>query len=97
MKRVIALVFLALLMINCSKNQVVVGSNNIIIQEKQLSVYDRIEVSGSYDVIFTDGEVGKIRIKNSRNRWGGFSHGKSLRLSLLLCGKHARSFGKGNL
>lgn len=67
MKRVIALVFLALLMINCSKNQVVVGSNNIIIQEKQLSVYDRIEVLGSYDVIFTDGEVGKIRIKAPDN------------------------------
>ena len=67
MKRVIALVFLALLMINCSKNQVVVGSNNIIIQEKQLSVYDRIEVLGSYDVIFTDGEVGKIKIKAPDN------------------------------
>ena len=67
MKRVIALVFLALLMINCSKNQVVVGSKNIIIQEKQLSVYDRIEVLGSYDVIFTDGEVGKIKIKAPDN------------------------------
>ena len=67
MKRVIALVFLALLMINCSKNQVVVGSNNIITQEKQLSAYDRIEVLGSYDVIFTDGEVGKIRIKAPDN------------------------------
>ena len=67
MKRVIALVFLALLMINCSKNQVVVGSNNIITQEKQLSVYDRIEVLGSYDVIFTDGEVGKIKIKAPDN------------------------------
>ena len=67
MKRVIALVFLALLMINCSKNQVVVGSNNIIIQEKQLSVYDRIEVLGSYNVIFTDGEVGKIKIKAPDN------------------------------
>ena len=67
MKRVIALVFLALLMISCSKNQVVVGSNNIITQEKQLSAYDRIEVLGSYDVIFTDGEVGKIRIKAPDN------------------------------
>ena len=67
MKRIIALVFLALLMINCSKNQVVVGSNNIITQEKQLSVYDRIEVLGSYDVIFTDGEVGKIKIKAPDN------------------------------
>ena len=67
MKRVIALVFLALLMINCSKNQVVVGSNNIITQEKQLSVYDRIEVLGNYDVIFTDGEVGKIKIKAPDN------------------------------
>ena len=67
MKRVIALVFLALLLINCSKNQVVVGSNNIITQEKQLSVYDRIEVLGSYDVIFTDGEVGKIKIKAPDN------------------------------
>jgi len=67
MKRVIALVFLALLMINCSKNQVVVGSNNIITQEKQLSVYDRIEVLSSYDVIFTDGEVGKIKIKAPDN------------------------------
>ena len=67
MKRVIALVFLALLMINCSKNQVVVGSNNIITQEKQLSAYDRIEVLGSYDVIFTDGEVGKIKIKAPDN------------------------------
>lgn len=67
MKRVIALVFLALLLINCSKNQVVVGSNNIITQEKQLSVYDRIEVLGSYDVIFTDGEVGKIKIKAPNN------------------------------
>ena len=63
MKRVIALVFLALLLINCSKGQVVVGSSNIISQEKQLSAYDRIEVLGSYDVIFTDGEVGKIRRK----------------------------------
>ena len=67
MKRVIALVFLALLLINCSKDQVVVGSNNIITQEKQLSVYDRIEVLGSYDVIFTDGEVGKIKIKAPDN------------------------------
>ena len=67
MKRVIALVFLALLLINCSKGQVVVGSNNIITQEKQLSVYDRIEVLGSYDVIFTDGEVGKIKIKAPDN------------------------------
>ncbi len=67
MKRIIALVFLALLLINCSKNQVVVGSNNIITQEKQLSAYDRIEVLGSYDVIFTDGEVGKIRIKAPDN------------------------------
>ena len=67
MKRIIALVFLALLMINCSKNQVVVGSNNIITQEKQLSAYDRIEVLGSYDVIFTDGEVGKIKIKAPDN------------------------------
>ena len=67
MKRVIALVFLALLMINCSKNQVVVGSNNIITQEKQLSAYDRIEVLGSYEVIFTDGEVGKIKIKAPDN------------------------------
>ena len=67
MKRVIALVFLALLLINCSKGQVVVGSNNIITQEKQLSAYDRIEVLGSYDVIFTDGEVGKIRIKAPDN------------------------------
>ena len=67
MKRVIALVFLALLLINCSKNQVVVGSNNIITQEKQLSVYDRIEVLSSYDVIFTDGEVGKIKIKAPDN------------------------------
>ena len=67
MKRVIALVFLALLLISCSKNQVVVGSNNIITQEKQLSAYDRIEVLGSYDVIFTDGEVGKIRIKAPDN------------------------------
>ncbi len=67
MKRVITLVFLALLLINCSKNQVIVGSNNIITQEKQLSVYDRIEVLGSYDVIFTDGEVGKIRIKAPDN------------------------------
>jgi hypothetical protein len=67
MKRVIALVFLALLMINCSKGQVVVGSSNIISQEKQLSAYDRIEVLGSYDVIFTDGEVGKIRIKAPDN------------------------------
>ena len=67
MKRVIALVFLALLMINCSKNQVVEGSKNIITQEKQLSAYDRIEVLGSYDVIFTDGEVGKIRIKAPDN------------------------------
>jgi len=67
MKRVIALVFLALLMINCSKNQVVVGSNNIITQEKQLSAYDRVEVLGSYNVIFTDGEVGKIRIKAPDN------------------------------
>ena len=67
MKRVIALVFLALLLINCSKNQVVVGSNNIITQEKQLSAYDRIEVLGSYDVIFTDGEVGKIKIKAPDN------------------------------
>ena len=67
MKRVIALVFLALLMINCSKNQVVVGSNNIITQEKQLSAYDKIEVLGSYDVIFTDGEVGKIKIKAPDN------------------------------
>ena len=67
MKRVIALVFLALLLVNCSKNQVVVGSNNIITQEKQLSVYDRIEVLGSYDVIFTDGEVGKIKIKAPAN------------------------------
>ena len=63
MKRVIALVFLALLLINCSKGQVVVGSSNIISLEKQLSAYDRIEVLGSYDVIFTDGEVGKIKIK----------------------------------
>jgi len=67
MKRVIALVFLALLLINCSKDQVVVGSNNIITQEKQLSAYDRIEVLGSYDVIFTDGEVGKIKIKAPDN------------------------------
>ena len=67
MKRVITLVFLALLLINCSKNQVIVGSNNIITQEKQLSVYDRIEVLGSYDVIFTDGEVGKIKIKAPDN------------------------------
>ena len=67
MKRIIALVFLALLLINCSKNQVVVGSNNIITQEKQLSAYDRIEVLGSYDVIFTDGEVGRIRIKAPDN------------------------------
>lgn len=67
MKRVIALVFLALLMINYSKGQVVVGSKNIITQEKQLSVYDRIEVLGSYDVIFTDGEVGKIKIKAPDN------------------------------
>ena len=67
MKRVIVLVFLALLLISCSKNQVVVGSNNIITQEKQLSAYDRIEVLGSYDVIFTDGEVGKIRIKAPDN------------------------------
>ena len=67
MKRIIALVFLALLLINCSKGQVVVGSNNIITQEKQLSVYDRIEVLGSYDVIFTDGEVGKIKIKAPDN------------------------------
>jgi len=67
MKRVIALVFLALLLINCSKGQVVVGSKNIITQEKQLSVYDRIEVLGSYDVIFTDGEVGKIKIKAPDN------------------------------
>ena len=67
MKRVIALVFLALLLINCSKGQVVVGSNNIITQEKQLSAYDRIEVLGSYDVIFTDGEVGKIKIKAPDN------------------------------
>ena len=67
MKRVIALVFLALLLISCSKNQVVVGSNNIITQEKQLSAYDRIEVLGSYDVIFTDGEVGKIKIKAPDN------------------------------
>ena len=67
MKRVIALVFLALLLINCSKGQVVVGNSNIISQEKQLSAYDRIEVLGSYDVIFTDGEVGKIRIKAPDN------------------------------
>lgn len=67
MKRVIALVFLALLMINCSKGQVVVGNSNIISQEKQLSAYDRIEVLGSYDVIFTDGEVGRIRIKAPDN------------------------------
>ena len=67
MKRVIALVFLALLLINCSKNQVVVGSSNIITQEKQLSAYDRIEVLGSYDVIFTDGEVGKIKINAPDN------------------------------
>ena len=67
MKRVIALVFLALLLMNCSKNQVVVGSNNIITQEKQLSAYDRIEVLGSYDVIFTDGEVGKIKINAPDN------------------------------
>ena len=67
MKRVIALVFLALLLINCSKGKVVVGSNNIITQEKQLSAYDRIEVLGSYDVIFTDGEVGKIKIKAPDN------------------------------
>ena len=67
MKRVIALVFLALLLISCSKNQVVVGSNNIITQEKQLSAYDRIEVLGSYNVIFTDGEVGKIKIKAPDN------------------------------
>ena len=67
MKRVIALVFLALLLVNCSKDQVVVGSSNIISQEKQLSAYDRIEVLGSYDVIFTDGEVGKIRIKAPDN------------------------------
>ena len=67
MKRIIALVFLALLLINCSKNQVVVGSNNIITQEKQLSAYDKIEVLGSYDVIFTDGEVGKIKIKAPDN------------------------------
>ena len=67
MKRVIALVFLALLLINCSKGQVVVGSNNIITQEKQLSAYDRIEVLGSYNVIFTDGEVGKIKIKAPDN------------------------------
>ena len=67
MKRVIALVFLALLMINCSKGQVVVGNSNIISQEKQLSAYDRIEVLGSYDVIFTDGEVGKIKIKAPDN------------------------------
>ena len=67
MKRVIALVFLALLMINCSKNQVVEGSKNIISQEKQLSAYDRIEVLGGYDVIFTDGEVGKIKIKAPDN------------------------------
>ena len=67
MKRVIALVFLALLLINCSKGQVVVGSSNIISHEKQLSAYDRIEVLGSYDVIFTDGEVGKIRIKAPDN------------------------------
>ena len=67
MKRVIALVFWALLLINCSKNQVVVGSNNIITQEKQLSAYDRIEVLGSYDVIFTDGEVGKIKINAPDN------------------------------
>ena len=67
MKRIIALVFLALLLINCSKNQVVVGSSNIISQEKQLSAYDRIEVLGSYDVIFTDGEVGKIKIKAPDN------------------------------
>ena len=67
MKRVIALVFLALLLINCSKGQVVVGSSNIISQEKQLSAYDRIEVLGSYDVIFTDGEVGKIKINAPDN------------------------------
>ena len=67
MKRVITLVFLALLLINCSKGQVVVGSSNIISQEKQLSAYDRIEVLGSYDVIFTDGEVGKIKIKAPDN------------------------------
>ena len=67
MKRVIALVFLALLLVNCSKGQVVVGSSNIISQEKQLSAYDRIEVLGSYDVIFTDGEVGKIKIKAPDN------------------------------
>ena len=67
MKRIIALVFLALLLINCSKGQVVVGSSNIISQEKQLSAYDRIEVLGSYDVIFTDGEVGKIKIKAPDN------------------------------
>ena len=67
MKRVIALVFLALLLINCSKGQVVVGSSNIISLEKQLSAYDRIDVLGSYDVIFTDGEVGKIKIKAPDN------------------------------
>ena len=67
MKKVIALVFLALLLINCSKGQVVVGSSNIISQEKQLSAYDRIEVLGSYNVIFTDGEVGKIKIKAPDN------------------------------
>ena len=67
MKRIIALVFLALLLINCSKGQVVVGSKNIITQEKQLSAYDRIEVLGSYNVIFTDGEVGKIKIKAPDN------------------------------
>ena len=67
MKRIIALVFLALLLINCSKGQVVVGSKNIITQEKQLSAYDRIEVLGSYNVIFTDEEVGKIRIKAPDN------------------------------
>ena len=43
------------------------GSSNIISQEKQLSAYDRIEVLGSYDVIFTDGEVDKIKIKAPDN------------------------------
>jgi len=66
MKKVIVFLFF-LIFFSVSCGQDIVGSRIIISKERKVPTYSQIKITGSGDVILTDGQVGHLIVETSEN------------------------------
>ena len=66
MKRIITFILVTLVVGIGYSQKKTEKSKEVITEDRKVANYDAIEVSGAYNLVLTEGEVGKIKVKGQK-------------------------------